>query len=102
MQKYYPDGIEQFDQGALDNLYAQYNALQETKTQLLRNKAPKAEVQAINMQLKTLSIQIKQSTQRGQQYAQSTKVYTTAVKYLRQAADYSRFGELHDKYNAIS
>ena len=97
--KYYPDGIEAFDEAALNALYAEETALGEQKAALLKAKAGKQEVAAVSAQLRDVGQKIKTKHEEYQHFMESTKVYHDAQKYITQAKNYARFGELDDAYD---
>ena len=98
MEKYYPDGKIDYDEGALPALYEKEAALAEEKRSLLASKKDKDALRRVNAEQKALTKQIKAQIAAHQRYAESTKVITEAQKWLKTAACYDKFGELHSRY----
>ncbi len=94
-KKYYPDGIKTFDAELFDRLCARENELEQTKTELLRQKAPKDEIKRLSLEQAQTEKKIKAMTLEHQRYADSVKAYTDAEKYVSQAENYARFGQAY-------
>ena len=99
--KFYPNGIEPYDEKDLEELYDKDNELIKKKTELLKNKAPKTEIIAVTEEMKRISDEIKAMSKVKEHYKSATEVYHTADKLLEQARNYARFDELSDKYDSL-
>lgn len=99
--KYYPQGLEAFDEHTLSAMYEREKALGEEKAALLKSKAEAAKIAAVNAELKTLSRGIKETQQTYQKYMECTKALRDAQKYLTQAQNYARFGELDSRFDGV-
>lgn len=93
MEKYYPDGIVEFDENRLEALYEDEKELTEKKQALLKSKAGKDELVPVSEKLDSVSAEIKKMIEEHQRFSESTKVYAEAEKYLKQAENYRRFAE---------
>lgn len=93
MLKYYPHGIEVFNQKTLDDLYEELNALIEEKTRLLKGKAPKSALKEADLKRNELEQRIKARNLEYRHFTESTKVIAVATKYLKQARSYALYGE---------
>ena len=98
MEKYYPDGKIDYEEGALPALYEKEAALADEKRKLLASKKDKDALRRVNAEQKATQKEIKVQTAAHQRYAESTKVITEAQKWLKTAACYDKFGELHSRY----
>ena len=100
--KYYPDGIREFDEARLTDLYETEKSLQEQKAALLKQKADKREIADLSAKLREAAAAIKALQEEYQHYLESTKVLHEAKKYVAQADNYARFGELDDMYQSAN
>ena len=98
--KYYPQGLEAFDEDALSAMYEKEKALGEQKAALLKSKAEASRIAAVNAELKTLSRGIKETQKTYRQYMECTKALRDAQKYLTQAKNYAAFGELDSRFDS--
>jgi len=98
MTKYYPHGIEIFEQKVLDEKYDELNALIEKKSAMLKEGAGKEALKAVDAEMKAIEETIKAMNLEHQHFQESVKVLTVAQKYLQEAANYAKFGELNQKF----
>ena len=106
VQKYYPDGIKEFDTAVLDSLYEKETELTEKKLDIMKKlsaakKSKDAEkgqlesrLSSINSEIKETSEAVKKSEKEYERYTVCTKAYSDAVKLLKQAENYAKFGEI--------
>ena len=100
-EKYYPEGIVDFDKETYDETYRRYNALIEEKTSLLKAKASKEKLKEITARQKKTAQAIKALNKEREKYVESTEVFTLAAGLLRQAEEYARFGEINERFSAL-
>ncbi|MBQ7652807.1 MAG: MFS transporter [Clostridia bacterium] len=100
--KYYPDGKIEFDKKAYDDLYDEYNLVMEEKAKLLKEKGSKEDIEWIKIKQKEITVIMKKANEERERYLQATAVFAAAEKYVRWAENYARFGEIREKYSALS
>lgn len=102
-QKYYPDGIKEFDASILDRLYEEETQLTEEKLSIMKElseakKAKNGDAAILSEKLKNASAKIaensasiKEKTKELEHYTACTKAFTDAQRLLKQAENYSAF-----------
>ncbi len=98
-RKYYPQGINAFDEDEFNALCREEEALAEKKREMLKTGADKAEIKKISVSQAEIAEKIKSLNLEHQHFAESTKVYSEAKKFITAAGNYEKFGELDSMYS---
>ncbi len=115
VDKYYPDGIKEFDTAVLDNLYEKENLTEQKLFELLkkmkeakenRNNAEfasiRTEIETCRKEKAEIQKQIKQATKAYSNYRRAVKPYLDAVKTVTQAENYGCLDTIEAIYNEKS
>ena len=103
--RYYPDGLEVFDEAVLDNLYkAEYDAEVALRNALDRMKAAKENNEIVSVHTNAISVcrkqlseaktKIKEANKANARYYSCAKPWIDAVKTLRQKENYNNYKTL--------
>ena len=106
-KKYFPDGIEAFDESVLENLYKEeYNAEVNLQNALNRMKNAKENNENINVHIDAVAVcrkhsrqikaQIKAASHQNSVYYSAAKPWLDAQKTIRQSINYSNYESLRN------
>ena len=115
IKRYYPDGVEEFDNSVFDKLFAAEDKTNEelkkaysdlTQARKDKNSAEvkqlKSTIEHLRLRKNQISHEIKKATNQDSIYNRAAKPYIKAVKLLQQKKDYARFEEIKAEYENSS
>lgn len=110
-QKYFPNGIKEFDTSIFETLFAKEDKLAEeleaayTKLYTARDRKNKQDidkymnaVKAIKAEQKAVENELKQATNDNSVYNRAARPYIKAKKLITQSENYARFDEIAEMY----
>jgi len=113
IRKYYPDGLEEFDKSIFDRLQKEMEELEEKQKELIdllsearkkkdkkSEKEIKADIKAVQLRKQAVNSAFKDASKKFSIYLTAAKPYINAQKLLLQKENYSRYGEILERYEA--